>query len=76
VFNYTPVPRLNHRVGVSRGGFWREILNSDAEHYGGSGIGNLGGVEAAPFGWHWRTHSLEIALPPLAVVFFKWEAPA
>ncbi len=75
VFNYTPVPRLNHRVGVSRGGFWREILNSDAEHYGGSGIGNLGGVEAAPFGWHWRSHSLEIALPPLSVVFFKWEAP-
>jgi 1,4-alpha-glucan branching enzyme len=76
VFNYTPVPRLNHRVGVPRGGFWREILNSDAEHYGGSGIGNLGGVEAAPFGWHWRSHSLDIALPPLAVVFFKWEAPA
>jgi 1,4-alpha-glucan branching enzyme len=76
VFNYTPVPRLNHRVGVSRGGFWREILNSDAAHYGGSGIGNLGGVEATPFGWHWRSHSIEIALPPLAVVFFKWEPPA
>ena len=76
VFNYTPVPRLNHRVGVPRGGYWRELLNSDAEHYGGSGVGNLGGVEAAPFGWHWRSHSLEVALPPLAVVFFKWEERA
>jgi 1,4-alpha-glucan branching enzyme len=71
VFNFTPVPRFNHRVGVPRGGFWREILNSDAEHYGGSGMGNLGGVEALPFGWHWRSHCLNITLPPLGVVFLK-----
>ena len=76
VFNYTPVPRFNHRVGVPRGGFWREILNSDAEHYGGSGMGNFGGVEALPFGWHWRSHSLTVTLPPLAVVFFKLEPQA
>jgi 1,4-alpha-glucan branching enzyme len=72
-FNFTPVPRLNHRVGVPAPGFWRELLNSDATHYGGSGMGNMGGVEALPFGWHWRSHCLQITLPPLAVVFFKHE---
>jgi 1,4-alpha-glucan branching enzyme len=76
VFNYTPVPRLNHRIGVPHGGFWREILNSDAKDYGGTGMGNFGGVEALPFGWHWRTHCLNISLPPLGVVFLKFEHPA
>ncbi len=71
VCNFTPVPRRNHRVGVSNGGLWAEILNSDARQYGGSGQGNLGGVEASPFGWDSKSHSLTITLPPLAVVFFK-----
>lgn len=70
-FNFTPVPRLNYRVGVPAGGFWKESLNSDAREYGGSGHGNFGGVEAAPFGWHYRSHSLQIMLPPLGAVFFK-----
>ena len=48
VLNFTPVPRHNYRVGAPRGGFWKEELNSDAWIYGGSGQGNLGGVEAAP----------------------------
>ena len=48
VCNFTPVPRPNYRVGVPRGGYWREMLNSDAAVYGGSGMGNLGGVDAAP----------------------------
>src|SRR5262249_40397564 len=50
VANFTPVPREGYRVGVPRGGFWREVLNSDAETYGGSGIGNRGGmhVDATP----------------------------
>jgi 1,4-alpha-glucan branching enzyme len=73
VFNFTPIPRMNHRVGVPAPGFWRELLNSDATHYGGSGMGNLGGVHALPFGWHWRDHCLQITLPPLAIVFFKHE---
>jgi 1,4-alpha-glucan branching enzyme len=73
VFNFTPVPRLNHRVGVPATGHWRELLNSDATHYGGSGMGNLGGVNALPFGWHWRSHCLQITLPPLAVVLLKYE---
>jgi 1,4-alpha-glucan branching enzyme len=74
VFNFTPVPRANVRVGVPRPGFWREILNTDASHYGGSGQGNHGGVEAAPLGWHFRSHSLHLTLPPLGAVFFKLEA--
>jgi 1,4-alpha-glucan branching enzyme len=71
VCNFTPVPRTNYAVGVPEGGRWQEILNSDAPVYGGSGIGNLGGVEAAPVPAHGRFHSLVITLPPLAVVMFK-----
>jgi len=69
--NFTPVPRANYQAGVPRGGFWREVLNSDARDYGGSGIGNLGGVEASPVWVHGRPHSLTVTLPPLAAVFFK-----
>ena len=71
VCNFTPVPRHNYRVGVPRGGFWREILNSDADTYGGSGHGNLGGAEAAPVPAHGRFHSLSLTLPPLGIVFLK-----
>jgi 1,4-alpha-glucan branching enzyme len=69
--NFTPVPRLNYQVGVPRGGFWKEILNSDATIYGGSGWGNLGGVNAAPVGVHGRPYSLSLTLPPLSVIFLK-----
>jgi 1,4-alpha-glucan branching enzyme len=65
------VPRLNYRVGAPRGGFWHEVRNSDAQDYGGSGYGNMGGVEAAPVPWHGRPYSLNLTLPPLAAVFFK-----
>lgn len=71
--NFTPVPRLNYRVGAPRGGFWHEVLNSDAQDYGGSGYGNLGGIEATPIPCHGRPFSLNLTLPPLAVVFFKNE---
>jgi len=71
VCNFTPVPRLNYLVGAPRGGFWRELLNSDAAQYGGSSLGNLGGVEAAPMPLHGRTHSLALTLPPLSALFFK-----
>ena len=73
VFNLTPVPRPNARLGIPGGGFWREILNTDAHEYGGSGQGNQGGVEAAPFGWHFKSHSLHLTLPPLGAVFLKHE---
>jgi 1,4-alpha-glucan branching enzyme len=71
VCNFTPVPRHNYRVGVPGGGFWREVLNSDAICYGGSGQGNLGGIDAAPTGAAGRFHSINAALPPLGVVVFK-----
>ncbi len=76
VCNLTPVVRLGYTLGVPRGGFWREVLNSDAECYGGSNQGNAGGVEALPFPAHGRDWSLAITLPPLAAVFFKsfWQA--
>jgi len=71
VCNFTPVPRHNFRVGVPRGGFWQEILNSNAQEYGGSVEGNFGGVEAAPLAWHGQSHLITVTLPPLAVVAFK-----
>jgi 1,4-alpha-glucan branching enzyme len=73
VCNLTPVPRQNYRVGVPRGGFWEEVLNSDAQIYWGSGHGNFGGLEAAPVPAHGHYHSLSLTLPPLSVVFFKSE---
>ncbi len=69
--NFTPVARPNYRIGAPRGGRWREVLNSDATDYGGSGWGHLGGVEAVPIGLHGRPYSLTLTLPPLAAVFFK-----
>jgi 1,4-alpha-glucan branching enzyme len=72
VFNFTPVPRYDYRVGVPRSGFWAERLNSDAQEYGGSGIGNLGGVDATPGPVHGRPASLHLTLPPLSALFFKW----
>jgi len=71
VCNFTPMPRFNYQVGALRGGFWAELLNSDAREYGGSGHGNLGGVEAAPVSYHGRPYSLNLTLPPLGAVFFK-----
>ena len=71
VCNFTPVPRLGYRVGVPHGGYWREMLNSDAREYAGSGIGNLGGVHAEAIPAHGRPYSLNITLPPLAALFFK-----
>jgi len=69
--NFTPVPRANYRVGVPVEGRWEEILNSDAVLYGGSGLGNFGGVDSAPLPMHGRPASLNITLPPLAVVAFR-----
>jgi 1,4-alpha-glucan branching enzyme len=68
VCNFTPVPRADYRVGVPRGGYWRERINSDANAYGGSGQGNLGGLVARTPGAHGWAHSLSLRLPPLAAV--------
>jgi 1,4-alpha-glucan branching enzyme len=75
VCNFTPVPRTHYRVGVPRPGFWQEALNSDARDYGGSGWGNLGGLDAAPIPFHARPYSLTVTLPPLAAIFLKYRGP-
>ncbi|MDI6745522.1 MAG: 1,4-alpha-glucan branching protein GlgB [Rhodocyclaceae bacterium] len=69
--NFTPVARQNYIVGVPHGGYWQEILNSDASLYGGSGSGNLGGVEASPVAAQGHYHSLSLTLPPLSVMYLK-----
>ena len=71
VANFTPVPRYDYRIGVPTGGFWRELLNSDAGDYGGSGLGNFGGVHADEISHHGQPYSVNLTLPPLAIAFFK-----
>jgi 1,4-alpha-glucan branching enzyme len=66
--NFTPVPRENYRIGVPRGGRWHERLNSDAADYGGSGQGNLGALDSEPVAAHGESQSLQLRLPPLAIV--------
>ena len=65
--DFTPVPRLDEPVGVPVGGYWREVLNSDAADYGGSGVGNLGGVASQPHSHHGRPFHVRVAAPPLGV---------
>jgi len=71
VCNFTPVPREEYVVGVPFGGWWRELLNSDGADYGGSNMGNGGGVNAEPAPAHGRPYSLKLTLPPLGALFFK-----
>jgi 1,4-alpha-glucan branching enzyme len=70
VMNATPVVRGGYRLGVPKPGFYKEILNTDADTYGGGNVGNLGGVAAEPIPWQGRDHSILIELPPLAMVGF------
>ncbi|MBM5805121.1 MAG: 1,4-alpha-glucan branching protein GlgB [Candidatus Verstraetearchaeota archaeon] len=76
VCNFTPVPRMNYRVGVPRSGIWKEVLNSDAKEYGGSGHGNFGAVEATPVAFHNKYRSLSLTLPPLGILFLKNAEPS
>jgi 1,4-alpha-glucan branching enzyme len=69
--NFTPIPRPNYLVGVPGGGSWQEILNSDASIYGGSGWGNLGGLDSLPISVHGRPRALNLTLPPLSCVFLE-----
>ena len=71
VCNLTPVPRQGYRIGVPEGGWYREIFNSDAASYGGSNVGNFGGVHSSESPCHAMPHSLALTLPPLSVVFLK-----
>lgn len=72
--NFTPVPRSSYQIGVPAKGFYKELLNSDAKEYGGSNLGNLGGVEASEKPYHAFEYSIEVTVPPLAVVIFKLQA--
>jgi 1,4-alpha-glucan branching enzyme len=74
VCNFTPMPRVNYRIGVPFGGKWKEILNSDAPLYGGSGEGNWGGLSATPLPIHGRPFSINVTLPPLGIVVFQPES--
>ncbi len=71
--NMTPVVRRGHRIGVAQPGYYREVLNSDSEYYGGSNVGNGSGVMAEEVTAQGRSHSMAIDLPPLAAVVFKPE---
>jgi 1,4-alpha-glucan branching enzyme len=71
ICNFTPTPQHNYRVGVPRGGHWEEVLNSDATLYCGSGQGNIGGAQATPVHWHGQSQSLNLTLPPLAMIALK-----
>jgi 1,4-alpha-glucan branching enzyme len=71
ILNLTPVPRYEYRLGLPLGGTWVEAINSDSEHYGGSNLGNLGGVEAVEDGWHGQPFSASLSLPPLAGLILR-----
>jgi 1,4-alpha-glucan branching enzyme len=71
VCNFTPVVRENYRFGVLRPGYYAELINTDSVEYGGSNVGNAGGVMAEPIPWHGRPHSIALTVPPLSVVILK-----
>jgi 1,4-alpha-glucan branching enzyme len=69
VANLSPVPREAYRLGLPRSGRWREALNTDSSFYGGSDVGNLGGVQPEPIPWHDQAFSAQVTLPPLAAIW-------
>ncbi|HEY7692042.1 MAG TPA: 1,4-alpha-glucan branching protein GlgB [Gaiellaceae bacterium] len=69
VGNFSPVPRASYRVGLPRGGAWHELINTDDERYGGTGVGNPGEIVAEQKPWHEQPFSAELTLPPLGVVW-------
>ena len=71
VLNATPVVRRNYVIGVHRCGFYREVLNTDSTQYGGSNVGNLGGIQALALPHLGRPFSLSLTLPPLAALILK-----
>ena len=76
VANLSPVPREGYRLGLPQDGRWREVLNTDSVLYGGSGVGNLGAVEAEAKPWHDRAASALVTVPPLGVVWLQPERAA
>lgn len=74
VCNFTPLPRHGYRLGVPAEGWWAERLNTDAERYGGSNVGNGGGMRAEEVPAHGRPYSLSLTLPPLGTVVLELQA--
>jgi 1,4-alpha-glucan branching enzyme len=74
VANLSPVPRAGYRIGLPRSGHWREAINTDSQYYGGSDMGNFGGVEAEPVPWHEQPFSAQVTLPPLAAIWLVPDA--
>jgi 1,4-alpha-glucan branching enzyme len=74
ILNFTPQVRYNYRIGVPQDGFYREALNSDSAHYGGSNVGNNGGLQALAEHWGEWPYSLNLTVPPLAIVVLKPES--
>jgi 1,4-alpha-glucan branching enzyme len=72
VGNYTPVKREGYRVGVPRLGWWRELINTDSQYYGGSGAGNGGGAGAESVPWDGFDYSIKLTLPATSTLLFKW----
>jgi len=73
VYNFTPVQRKGYKIGVPRSGYYKEILNSNSEIYGGNNVGNSGGLLSAPIPWQGRPHLLKLILPPLGMIALKPE---
>jgi 1,4-alpha-glucan branching enzyme len=69
VANLSPVPRPGYRLGLPRSCRWKEAINTDSTFYGGSDVGNLGGVQPEPVPWHGQPVSAEVTLPPLAAIW-------
>ncbi len=72
ISNFAAVPHHDYRIGLPESGSWAEVLNTDAVAYYGSGVGNLGTVEASPSSWHGRPASAVVQLPPLGTVWLSW----
>jgi 1,4-alpha-glucan branching enzyme len=75
VANFSPIVRQGYRVGVPALGFYRELLNTDSEMYGGSNVGNAGGLPADDLAWQNQPASVLLTLPPLSVLYLKREPP-
>jgi 1,4-alpha-glucan branching enzyme len=71
IVNFTPTTHREYHFGVPRSGYWQEIFNTDAEHYGGSNQGNLGGVHSENISWDGYPHRLPLTVPPLAVLVLR-----
>jgi len=76
VCNFTPVTHFGYKLGAPKDGVWKEVLNSDSKYYGGSGQGNLGGIQAERVPRHARSYTLSLTVPPLSAVYLKWEGQA